>query len=249
MNNLKSVEKVFQTSDYAKFKTLKGNRPLKKTHLMFLKESISKHGDLGVPIIVNEKYEIIDGGHRVEVLKELKLPVLFISRPGFGIKEVHVLNSNRMNWSLTNFMHCYADLGMEHYVKYRTFYNKYKFAQTTTLMIIQGATIQHAYGTEPFRHGEFVFGNIQAAENRAEKILMAKNIYYGYKKRYFVNAMIRLFNFEEYNHSEFLSKLKQNAEKLLIEPNSVNGYLRIFEDIYNFNRRGKKVSFYQDLRT
>lgn len=254
MNNTESVVKVHETSDYAKFKVLKGNRPLKKAHLRFLRESISEHGDLGTPIIVNDEFEIIDGTHRKAALEELGLPVQYIQKKGFGLLQVHVLNTNRKNWSMTEFMNCYADLGKKHYIKYKEFYLKYEFAQTMTLAIIEGVTggggsaSKQSGGTESFKRGEFIFKNPEAAEDRAEKIIMLKDIYYGYKKSLFVQAMLRLFRFKDYNHSEFVSKLKYQLDKLLIEPSTVNGYLRIFEDIYNYRRQGKKVSFYQDLK-
>jgi len=249
--------KVFQTSDYAKFKVLNGNRPLKPAHVKLLKESISEHGDLGMPIIINEKFEMIDGQHRQKALEELKLPVQYIKKSGFGLKEIHVSNTNRKNWTLTEFMNCYDDLGMEHYVRFKKFYKKYDFPLTTTLIIVIGyiplgseATGARRSGVsiDSFRRGEFIFRDPEEAEDKAEKIIMFKDIYYGYKKRFFVLSMLRMFKFKEYNHSEFVSKLKQNVDKLLIEPNNVNGFLRIFEDIYNYRRQGKKISFFQDLK-
>lgn len=253
MNDTLSKVKVYETLDYAKFKVLNGNRPLKKAHVKLLKGSISEHGDLGPPIIVNEKFEMIDGQHRKKALEELMLPVLYIKKSGFGIKEVHVSNTNRKNWSMSEFMNCYADLGMKDYIRYRDFYHKFGFPQSTTLTIVQGYLAgggdkYRTMGTEAFRKGLFIFKNPEEAEDRAEKILMLKDIYYGYKKGLFVQAMIRLFRFEDYNHAEFVSKLRQNMDKLLIEPNTVNGYLRIFEDIYNYRRQGKKISFFQDLK-
>lgn len=257
MNETLSAVKVFQTSDYAKFKVLNGNRPLKPAHVKLLKESISEHGDLGTPIIINEKFEMIDGQHRQKALEELKFPVQYIKKPGFGLKQVHVSNTNRKNWTITEFMNCYADLGMKHYIRYKEFYLKYGFAQSTTLIIIQGyqsGGVGKKYsagttmGTEAFRRGNFIFKNPEEAEDRAEKIIMLKDIYYGYKKSFFVQAIVRLFKFKEYNHAEFVSKLKYQLDKLLIEPNSVNGYLRIFEDIYNYRRQGKKVGFFQELK-
>lgn len=259
MNNTKSVIEVKQTSDYTKFKVLKGNRPIKKSHLRFLKESISKHGDLGVPVIVNEKFEIIDGQHRIEALKELELPVQYIEKPKFRLEQVHVLNTNRKNWKMIEFMNCYADLGMKPYVRIKEFHRKYGFHITGSLTLalgyaIGGSGIAEKGGSsggsiESFKRGEFIFKDIALAEDRAEKILMFKDIFYGYRKKFFLLAMMRLFKFEEYNHAEFLSKLKQQIDRLIMnEPATVNGYLRIFEDIYNYRRQGKKVGFFQDLK-
>jgi len=259
MNDTLSEVKVYQTSDYAKFKVLNGNRPLKPAHVKLLKESISENGNLGAPIITNEKFEMIDGQHRQKALEELSLPVEYIVKKGFGLKEIHVSNTNRKNWTLTEFMNCYADLDMKHYVKFKEFHSKYGFPLTTSLVLVWGwlpgtdaakskTTRRSGLTQDSFKRGEFIFKNPEKAEDRAEKILMLKDIYYGYKKRLFVLAMVRMFRLKDYNHSEFMSKLKQNVDKLFIEPGTTNGFLRIFEDIYNYRRQGKKVSFFQDLK-
>jgi len=257
MTDTLSEVKVYQTLDYAKFKVLNGNRPLKPAHVELLKESISEYGDLGTPVIVNEKFEKIDGQHLQKAREELGLPVPYIMKPGFGLKEIHVSNTNRKNWTMTEFMNCYADLEMKHYVKFKCFHKKYDFPISTSLTIVIGyqplgseATGARRSGVsmDSFKRGELIFKNPEEAEDRAEKIIMLKDIYYGYKKSFFVQAMLRMFRFEEYNHSEFMSKLKQNVDKLFIEPNNVNGFLRIFEDIYNYRRQGKKVSFFQELK-
>lgn len=259
MNDTLSKVKVYQTLNYAKFQVLNGNRPLKLAHVERLKESILEYGDLGTPTIINEKFEMIDGQHLKKAREDLKLPAPYIMKRGFGLKEIHVSNSNRKNWTPKEFMNCYADLKMKHYVRFKEFYKKYKFPMTTTLIIILGYTPGSEKNTivigsrsgdtqQSFRRGEFIFKNPEEAEDRAEKIIMLKDIYYGYKKRFFVLAMIRMFRLKDYNQSEFVSKLKQNVDKLLIEPGNVNGFLRIFEDIYNYRRQGKKVSFFQDLK-
>jgi len=247
MNNTESVVKVYETSDYAKFKVLKGNRPLKKAHLKFLKESISEHGDLGTPIIVNENYYVIDGQHRREALKELNLPVQYIIKKGFTLDQVHVLNTNRKNWSLTEFMNCYADLGKKHYVKFKEFHRKYEFGISISLAIVQGY-LGTKGGAEPFKKGEFVFKHFEEANERAEKITMLKEMYPRYKNNLFVLAMIRMFKVKGYNHMEFMSKVAKNTSRLLFfSSNDVNGWLRLFEDIYNSGRHNR-VSFYQEVK-
>lgn len=245
MNHKESEVRVFQTSDYARFKILKGNRPHKKSHLKLLKESISNHGDLGAPILVNDEYEIIDGQHRIKIFEELELPVRYIIKGGFGLKEVHILNSNRKNWTMTEFMNCYVEIGKKEYIKYKEFYGRHGFPQSTTLIVVLGASAG-GQQMEEFKRGNFIFKSPAEAEDRAEKILMFKDLYAGYKRQLFVATMIRLFRHEEYQHAEFISKLKYQREKLF-DANSVNSYLRLIEEIYNY-RRQKKANFYWDLR-
>ena len=63
-----SEVKVYVTTNYAIFKIIPGNRPLKSAHVKRLKESILKHGYLSAPIVTNGKGEIMDGQHRFQAL-------------------------------------------------------------------------------------------------------------------------------------------------------------------------------------
>ena len=80
-----TVNQIHQTTDYSMFQTLEGNRNLNKLHLKRLKNSFQKKYLLS-PIIVNEKFEIIDGQHRFEAGKQLGLPINFLIAPNYGIK-------------------------------------------------------------------------------------------------------------------------------------------------------------------
>lgn len=64
------------TSDYFRFKILDGNRDVLKSHVNKIKESMKKFGWIGPGIIVNEKFEIIDGQTRFYAAKELGLPMI-----------------------------------------------------------------------------------------------------------------------------------------------------------------------------
>lgn len=91
---VKHSNQVHTTTDYFLFfKPIEGNRNKNIIHLSRLKKSISENY-LFTVIIVNEKYEIIDGQHRFECVKELKLPLHYIVCKGYGLNEVHVLYEN-----------------------------------------------------------------------------------------------------------------------------------------------------------
>ena len=54
----KQVAVVYKTKDYSQFKIMTGNRVVNKAHLGKLTKSIDEES-LIVPMIVNEKYEIM----------------------------------------------------------------------------------------------------------------------------------------------------------------------------------------------
>ena len=122
MTDQKKSISVYNTYDHDKFKILKGNRSVKKSHVQNLKKSLSEDY-LFTLILVNEKLEVIDGQHRLQALKELNLPVNYIIIKGYGVEEVKRLNINNIDWTKDNYLHHYCDLGFKNYILYRDFKN------------------------------------------------------------------------------------------------------------------------------
>jgi len=73
---MKSIAKIFYTTDYSKFNTLAGNRQVNIAHVKKLESSFDEEYLIS-PILVNEKFQIIDGQHRFEAAKNLKLPIYY----------------------------------------------------------------------------------------------------------------------------------------------------------------------------
>ena len=84
---------VMKSSNYDMFKTMEGNREINSTNLNQIILSM-KEKQLVIPIIVNEKFEIIDGQHRFSACKYLNLPVYFLISNGYDIEDVIRANVN-----------------------------------------------------------------------------------------------------------------------------------------------------------
>lgn len=113
--NMKEVATVYRTDDLTIFKTLKGNRGVKENRKQALVESIDKYGFITNPIIVNERYEVIDGQGRLAACKELGSPIDYVIVPNIGIDECMVLNMNMKNWQTIDFIESYAKQGNDDY--------------------------------------------------------------------------------------------------------------------------------------
>lgn len=91
MNTHKNVPinkiQVHTTKNYYLFKTINGNRDINQLHLTRLSESFKKRHLITI-IIVNERFEIIDGQHRFLVSKDLNLPVYYTILKNYGLNEV-----------------------------------------------------------------------------------------------------------------------------------------------------------------
>jgi hypothetical protein len=108
-----STIKIYETTDYGKFRKMLGNRDAKSESKIIA--SIQNVGALIDPILVNEKYEIIDGQNRLEALKQLGLPVLYIIQEGLDIRACRNLNIGQTNWSLDDYIYSYAENGNKSY--------------------------------------------------------------------------------------------------------------------------------------
>ena len=98
--------KVYVTNNYDKFKILEGNREVGA--IGFIKKNIQKYGYLWMPILVNEKFEVIEGQHRLEACKELGVPIHYIIQQGLGREHCIALNVGRRNWGTADYVHSYS---------------------------------------------------------------------------------------------------------------------------------------------
>jgi hypothetical protein len=225
---------VMKTDDYEKFKIIAGNRLIKPSNVRNLVESM-KERLLMCPIIVNQYMEVIDGQHRLVALKELKLPVYYIMVKGYSIREVQMLNSYQKDWSVTDFMECYAGEGKESYIKYKDFYTKWKFNHQETMNLLSG-TINQVGLNAKFRSGLFKVKSLSQAERNARKITMTGEYYAGFKRRCYVNALLICFSNDDFNHARLIQKLKYQSTKL-VDCTNQQDYLSLIEDIYNFKSK------------
>lgn len=234
----KNSTQVHQTKDYAMFSTLSGNRELNALHLSRLKDSI-KQNYLMTIIVVNEKFQIIDGQHRFNVCKELGLPINYIIVPGYGLKEVQILNANSKTWNANDYLNGYCDLNYPEYLQYRNFMKRYGFGHKVNLALLSpigyGST---GKGYEAFRSGEFKVANLDFAINVAEKIKAVSKIYVGAERLTFVIAFIHCLRKPAFSFEDFMDKMRFKSS-MLVDCTTTGAYLAIIEEIYNFRRKDK----------
>lgn len=230
-----TASQVHTTNDYFLFKPIDGNRNKNLLHINRLKKSMSENY-LFTVIIVNEKYEIIDGQHRFDVIQELKLPLNYIICFGYGLNEVHVLNQNSKTWNSDDYLTGYCNLGYEDYIIYDDFKKKYNLGHNETMSLLTG--VPNKVDVELFYRGDFKVKSLKSAENIIEKIFMIEPYYKSVRRRSFIYAMMSLFKNPNFEFIEFLQKLKIQPTALQDCTNQTN-YKILIEEIYNYKRRDK----------
>ena len=109
------VGNVYSTSDYSVFKKLDGNRGIMEKRKNLLIRSIQERGWIRNPIVVNENMEVIDGQGRLEALRELGMPVEYVIARGATLSDCIALNVKQTNWTNTDYVKSYAEMGYEDY--------------------------------------------------------------------------------------------------------------------------------------
>lgn len=241
MNNLKNEpmvkhsNQVHTTTDYFLFKPIEGNRNKNLLHINRLKKSMAETY-LFTVIIVNEKYEIIDGQHRFDVIQELKLPLNYIICNGYGLNEVHILNQNSKTWTSDDYLDGYCKLGYKDYLKYKEFKELYGIGHYECMWLLNGSQLSNP--TQVFFTGDFKIKNYNEACKIIEKIMLVEPYYEEWKRRSFILAMLQLFKNPNFELTEFLQKLKLQPTALS-NCSTTNQYVSLIEEIYNYRRREK----------
>lgn len=241
-NDVQLVGFIQETKNYALFKLMEGNREVNSAHLNKIIESM-KEKYLISPIIVNEDFEIMDGQHRFNSCRELGTPILFIQVKGYGLEEVQRYNVNSRNWNPNDYMTSFIELGNDKYKLYQTVKETFGFTHSGTLALLSGGKSDGKNDLLKFRKG-----NIDVTKDTEKIFKIGRMIqdfgkfYDGYKRPAFFRACLNLFKNKKYDHDVMIQKLSRQTDRMK-HCVTVEGYLRIFEEIFNHHSRTGKVKF------
>lgn len=152
-NRDKIIENIYETYDYDKFSFFNWNRDVSRVEKLV--KSMSDSGLLMIPIVVNERFQIIDGQHRFIAAKELQLPIYYIIKEGYGLNEVISMNTSSSNWKQDDYVKCYAENGYYDYIILRELINEYYPAiPKNVIYAVAGDTVV-AKNNNKIIHGKF----------------------------------------------------------------------------------------------
>ena len=116
---------ILRTRNYDQFNFKKENREINYNKVLSLKSKLLEDGRQIMPIICNTKKEIIDGQHRFEALKELNWDVMYYIDESVTSKDLISINNTQKNWGMADYVHYYASLGNESYMKLEKIWKEY----------------------------------------------------------------------------------------------------------------------------
>lgn len=233
------VNTVYVTESYGVFKRLIGNRGVDKSRVNAIIASIKKVGYVQSPIIVNEKYEVIDGQGRLEALKTLGLPVCFIVVEGIGKEECIAMNINQRNWSIVDFINSHAETGNDSYILLQQLLKEY--GKTMSLpTIINAVKGIYSPNNETIKNGDFtcLLSEYDTARKILDYEMRFRDVFgkIGGRCEYYYMALAFCYNHQDIDPDRLFEKvcLKQ-AE--LIPVSKVDQALGVLESMYNYHSR------------
>lgn len=231
-------DKIYETRNYTIFKDMKGNRPIKPNRKRSIKSNIEEN-DLDVPIIVNEKMEILEGQHTKQVREEMGLPIKYLKRKG-DIRHVMKFNSISSTWTNREFLDSYCLRGYKEYQMLAYFVKEYGLGISFSLGLLVGKT-RHAQADarKNFMDGQFKVKNFARADEIAQRIHKIGEYVDFNRDDKFMRAIVTCMSYPEFDWQFFLKKLESKSTKLRKHA-SRNDYLVAIERFYNHGTSHKK---------
>ena len=246
---------VMKSSDYEKFSILEQNRVVNDKHVNELVVSIQNSGQL-TPIIINEKFEIIDGQHRFDACKILKIPVMYLISYKTSINEVILMNNTQKSWKLHDYLRCFSDKKWDNheiYQKVDKFMREHNLKLSTCIVLLSegtgsgnslgNAVSLQGQGLISFKKGIYRIGNLTRAQAIA-KILSEIKAFapdlVGSDR--FCRSYCKLSLEPKWNHNSAVYQIKKYRRKYdgaSSKEEALQGLLAV----YNYNQlKSKKIS-------
>jgi hypothetical protein len=213
-DNIETIEgdiynRIYETFEYGKFTLLDTNRNLNSANLKKIIESMEEEY-LRIPIIVNEKYEIIDGQHRFHGAKHLNLPVRYIINVGYGIEQVKRANTSGVNWTRDDFLKTYIKEGNRNYIEFAELKKETGLSVISLLKIFGGFMDMHLDNvTTIFNNGNFqIEPHFDAVKGFCEHLKICKE-YKDYRSGSFIQAFLHLYLHEDYDPQHMEKQAKK----------------------------------------
>jgi hypothetical protein len=224
------MENILSTTDYAQFGIVETNRPVDKNHVKKLKAAIKKRNLLQLnPILVNNKYEVIDGQHRLQAACELKLPIFYVVSASITQDDIATLNTNKKNWVLQDYVNYHAKNGKNAYKALLLFMNNNHFLPPSVAVKIACGGI----GSKEVHEGKLASLDLDEAEAFMTRLSDIRNHFSETYTAKFVSAVRQIEKVEGYDHRRMVEKIAFNPRAMKPCTTSKE-YVKMLEEIYNW---------------
>jgi len=215
-----------KTNVYSNFLFFEENRKLSEGLVKRLIESIQRIGYVpGKPILINKHWQIIDGQHRFEACKRLKLPIYYeFMQNGDDMQSIIELNRNQLIWRLVEYIDFYAKQGRKEFIYLNGLIKEYSILGSSNIIRI---VVNNDVRPAGIREGKYF--KINPNTLKIINYILGLNELDFYDSVHFVCSIVTMWKYTSDVQRQKLYKYR------MIIPQAPNQktYLTIFENIIN----------------
>lgn len=203
------VGQIYYTKNLKQFKVLEGNREVEYDKKMY---DQALEGYL-IPILVNEKNEVIDGQHRLYHSDLAGAGIKYIVVDGLTKDDVIRVNINQRKWNLKDFIASYMHEGNEEYTKLFNHINDNVMPTSSLIAIALGQDVESGAGTDIVKSGDFKFHDyfeFISFLDFFERFTNEINIMRKHRKYKQCIALYTIFKVKNVNLERIIKKVKQS---------------------------------------
>lgn len=231
-------------------KLSENNRDIFRNHVDRLKELIQEKGYIkGLPILVNEKGEIIDGQHRYMACKELGIAPEIVVGPDIDL--IPLINSTQLKWRIVDYVKYYASKGYPDFILLQQLCEKHAITPSMFMNIMlnkapsRNGLMRKTSSAEghPLKTGTFKFPDmsdkgIAKIERKIKAILDLVATLELPKTDKLLIAICRLTLDPNFRFDKMHAKVKYLKSRVY-RCATINEYVNMLTGIYNYKNTNK----------
>ncbi len=209
---------IYKTLDYSKFTLGENNRDIRSANVKSKKESIKKFGILN-PIVVNERFEVREGNHRLLAMKELEkegyspLPPIFYIVKTTNESEMIAMNNTNFNWLNKDYVNHFANRNFIEYKKIIKLSEKHNIDVSDIINVLNGAYVNSQKRKNDFKYGKFALSSSQWSQFESFLVHFQELTPYITQNRGTKIALFGIFTHKKYNQKTMFNKIFNEYSK------------------------------------
>lgn len=195
----------------------------------------------GLPMLCRRtsggKFEVIDGQHRLEAAKALKIPVWYTVDDKCEI-EPSECNADQKPWSLSDYVSAQVAIGNSQFIELKDFAAQFKMPLALSVALLSGRTNHCTVDTDAMRDGTFVVKDAGFAGSVGAIVRDIGSVFQYARTRGSVCAIARFVvaSSRGFQSKQLVDKCVK-YQNMLRQCGSIDQYGEMYEEVYNFQQR------------
>jgi hypothetical protein len=236
------MSEILKTSDYDMFTSFTSNREIDSKHVNKLVKSIQSRDLLSInPILVDSNMRLIDGQHRLEAARILKVEIYYIISNEVTRLDISKLNSNQKNWTTMDYINFYTIEGKVEFLKLSKFLNSYPDITISAALTIVSSTFTR--NVTAIKNGQLDVENLNFGHQVAQALAVLNKkyqLFWIYDSRLPV-ALATAMKDDKFDLDTFIKRIDLNP-RAFVRTTTVKESCKMIEEIYNYRTRVNSIS-------